>query len=241
MSNGWVCPYCNQIATITDSNVSVDKHAFGNDNAENCQLWLMTSVTVCPNQKCKQYTIDAMLYKTEQHPSYSSGTFRALKAPLATWRLRPKSKAKPFPAYIPKPIIEDYEEACLVLVDSPKASATLSRRCLQGIIRDYWRISKNRLFDEINELQSKIDPSTWLAIDAVRSIGNIGAHMEKDINLIIDVDPGEAEILIQLLETLFKEWYVNRHERDEQMKQIVAIAQAKNALKPIPKVSPSKP
>ena len=31
----------------------------------------------------------------------------------------------------------------------------------------------------------------WQAIDAVRSIGNIGAHMEKDINLIVDVDPEE--------------------------------------------------
>jgi hypothetical protein len=69
------------------------------------------------------------------------------------------------------------------------------------------------------------------AIDAVRSIGNIGAHMEKDINLIIDVDPGEAEVLIQLLETLFKEWYVNRNDREEQMRQIVAIAKSKSAQK----------
>lgn len=37
----------------------------------------------------------------------------------------------------------------------------------------------------------------------VREIGNIGAHMEADINVIIDVDPDEAQILIDLVELLF--------------------------------------
>jgi len=39
-----------------------------------------------------------------------------------------------------------------------------------------------------------VDPLTWEAIDAVRKLGNIGAHMEKDINVIVDVDPEEAEL-----------------------------------------------
>lgn len=87
------------------------------------------------------------------------------------WQLRPQSNAKPFPPYIPAPIREDYEEACSIKDLSPKAAATLSRRCLQGIIRDYWGISKARLIDEINELKGKVDQSTWDAIDAVRNIG----------------------------------------------------------------------
>jgi hypothetical protein len=152
---------------------------------------------------------------------------QTIEPPLQTWDIRPRSKAKPLPNYIPVPIVRDYEEACLILADSPKASATLSRRCLQGVIRDFWGISKDRLIDEIKELKDKVDASTWKAIDSVRSIGNIGAHMEKDINLIVDVDPGEADVLIRLLETLFKDWYVNRHERDEQIKEIIAIAKAK--------------
>jgi len=237
----WVCPYCNSVATITDSNISRDRHKFEKNNRENCQLWLDTQVTVCPNPKCREYVLTAALFKTEFSKAYQE--WEALTTPIIQWHLRPKSKAKPLPGYIPRPIVEDYEEACLVLNDSPKASATLSRRCLQGIIRDFWSISKPRLVDEINALKGKIDPSTWSAIDAVRSIGNIGAHMEKDINQIIEVDPGEAEVLIQLLETLFKEWYVNRHDRDEQMKQIVAIAQAKSAQKAklAPLDTPEKP
>jgi hypothetical protein len=43
------------------------------------------------------------------------------------------------------------------------------------------------------------------AIDIVRNIGNIGAHMEADINVIVDVDPDEAQTLIELIETLFLE------------------------------------
>jgi len=35
------------------------------------------------------------------------------------------------------------------------------------------------------------------AIDYVRQIGNIGAHMEKDIDQVIPVEPDEAQLLIE--------------------------------------------
>ena len=54
------------------------------------------------------------------------------------WRLIPESDAKVFPDYIPQQIREDYVEASKIKELSPKASATLSRRCLQGMIRDFW-------------------------------------------------------------------------------------------------------
>ncbi len=92
-------------------------------------------------------------------------------------------------------------------------------------------MTKNRLIDEINELKGKVDQPTWEAIDAVRSIGNIGAHMEKDINLIVDVEPEEAELLIGLIEILLKDWYMARHERQQHLQSIVAVAQAKKQAK----------
>jgi hypothetical protein len=69
------------------------------------------------------------------------------------------------------------------------------------------------------------------AIDAIRKIGNIGAHMEKDINLIIDVDPQEAALLIGLIETLIKDWYVVREERKKRLESIVGIAEQKHDAK----------
>ena len=125
---------------------------------------------------------------------------------LQSWTLLPPSAAKAFPEYVPKPIREDYVEACLIRDKSPKASATLSRRCLQGMIRDFWGIKGKRLKDEIDALEEKVDGLTWKAIDGVRKIGNIGAHMEQDINVIVDVESNEAQLLIGLIEILVKDW-----------------------------------
>ena len=70
----------------------------------------------------------------------------------------------------------------------------------------------------------------------MRSIGNIGAHMEKDINLIVDVEPNEADLLVRLIEVLLDEWYIRRHEREDHMQKVIAAAKAKDVQK-----TPSKP
>ncbi|HBQ6832524.1 TPA: DUF4145 domain-containing protein [Klebsiella quasipneumoniae subsp. similipneumoniae] len=114
---------------------------------------------------------------------------------------------------------------------SPKASATLSRRCLQGMIRDVWKVKPSRLVDEIKAIEDSVEAGMWAAIDAIRNIGNIGAHMENDINVIVDVDPDEADMLIGLLELLLQEWYVERHERKLRVEAITALAAEKKALK----------
>lgn len=221
----WTCPFCTRGATITDSNFSSYDFGF-HDNNKDGHLLLRMSVTTCPNPECREYEIKSALFKRD------SNTGRAVGNSLLRWQLRPSSSAKVFPDYVPAPILEDYTEACVIRDLSPKASATLSRRCLQGIIRDYWGISKNRLVDEIAELKSRIDPATWQAIDAVRSIGNIGAHMEKDINLVIEVEPQEAQLLIGLIEILIKDWYVSRHERQLHLAGIVALADTKKPAPP---------
>jgi hypothetical protein len=99
------------------------------------------------------------------------------------------------------------------------------------MIRDFRGIREKRLVDEIEALKDKTDTLTWEAIDAVRKIGNIGAHMEKDINVIVDVEPEEAQKLIWLIEVLAKDWYVRRHEREESLKTIVQVKDAKEAAK----------
>ncbi|OWW18398.1 DUF4145 domain-containing protein [Noviherbaspirillum denitrificans] len=235
MANVWTCPYCKQNATIIDANRSGNIHYFNCDNKEG-DLGIHTSVIVCPNGDCKEYTIEAALYRIKYAPNRS-----VVGSPLLTWSLKPDSKAKSFPAYIPEAIRQDYEEACKIASLSPKASATLSRRCLQGIIRDFWNIKKARLVDEIDALSGKIDSVTWDAIDAVRKIGNIGAHMEKDINIVVDVDPDEAELLIGLIEVLLEEWYVHRYEREQHMQKVIAAAQAKAGVKAAGAISAPPP
>ena len=182
---------------------------------------------VCPNRECQEYTITASLRKgINTNPAYRIYV-DSNEDPVLSWKIKPQSQAKQFPNYVPKPIIADYEEACLIKNLSPKASATLARRCLQGIIRDFWKVNERDLFAEINAIQEKVAPQTWEAINAVRLVGNIGAHMEKDINLIIDVEPNEAEALIKLTEILIKDWYIARQERENNWTSVIDIANQK--------------
>ena len=137
--------------------------------------------------------------------------------------LNPIYLDKAYPDYIPQTIRSDYEEAHAILNLSPKASATLSRRCLQGMIRDFWGISKARLVDEIDALKDLVDPSTKKVLDALRKLGNIGAHPEKDINLIVDIEPNEAHMLLKFIELLMQKWYIERHDNEQLLQDILDL------------------
>lgn len=55
--------------------------------------------------------------------------------------------------------------------------------------------------------------------------------MEKDIDVIVEVDPDEAQALINLIELLFEEWYVARNKRQESLAKIKTIADNKAVAK----------
>jgi len=65
--------------------------------------------------------------------------------------------------------------------------------------------------------------------------------MEKDINVIIEVDSDEASKLIGLIELLIRDWYILRHERQTYLAEIVEIAKAKKQVKqaPTPNAAPN--
>jgi hypothetical protein len=120
-------------------------------------------------------------------------------------------RSPPSPA-VPAVYADDYVEACLVLPDSAKASAALSRRCLQAVLRHKAGITPGDLSKEIQQvLDSKALPS-YLAesIDAVRHIGNFAAHPIKDTSsgVVVPVEPGEAEWTLDVLEGLFDFYFV---------------------------------
>jgi hypothetical protein len=221
----WECPYCGRAATLQDANINLFDYHF-TPNSKRGHHTLRGILVFCPNTTCNQFTLELAVFTS---PNSSPAGKWITKDVLHTWTLLPASHAKVFPDYIPPVILSDYNEACAIANLSPKASATLARRCLQGMIRDFWKISKNTLKNEIDAIEDKLDPATWEAIDSIRRIGNIGAHMEKNIDIIVEVDPEEANLLIQLIETLLTEWYVARHDRNQRMAQIKAVAAAKEA------------
>lgn len=222
----WTCPHCGRAVTIATERRSYNNHFLSLPNKDGT-LVFSSSFFVCPNDECGKFTLKAHLYEAVNN--LQRGGLVPNGKPLRTWDLIPDTRSKVFPSYIPAQILEDYREACLIRDLSPKASATLARRCLQGIIRDFWTVKPGRLVDEIAAIKGNVDQITWEAIEAVRKIGNIGAHMEKDINLIVDVDPNEAGLLIGLIETLLSEWYVQREERNKRMNALISVAASKKS------------
>jgi hypothetical protein len=99
------------------------------------------------------------------------------------------------------------------------------------MIRDFHGVSKARLVDEIEAIKDNVDSDVWDSIEAVRSVGNIGAHMEKDINVIIDVEPEEAQLLIGLIEQLVEDWYVARDDRRNRAQKLKNLADSKKKTK----------
>lgn len=218
---GFQCPYCTQIMPISQDTVQKQYPGFSGEHsyyisqgeAHYYDSCLEITFYKCPN--CFEYTIIA--------------TGKGSSVNNVNSHLRPSSRAKQFPDYIPIAIRNDYEESCAIVNLSPKASATLSRRCLQGMIRDFWEIKENNLSNAINLLEGKIPATQWKVINGVRRIGNIGAHMEKDINLIVDIEPDEATKLLKLIEHLLEQWYVNRHEQELLYSDIIGIDEAKQS------------
>jgi hypothetical protein len=237
----WECPSCHKGATITSTN---RHHGVTTQRLAGSSYEGPATVSVfitCPNSKCQRFSFyvtcfDKMVWKSTSGVGSRKYTVPSDANLVGSWRLIPAlEEAKEFPYCVPEPIRQDYTEAHLIRNLSPKASATLARRCLQGMIRDFHNVRKHNLKAEIEAIEDKVAPLTWQAIDAVRSVGNIGAHMEKDINVIVEVDPGEAAMLIGLIEMLVEDWYVNQHEREQNLENIVQMGEAKErARKPRP-------
>jgi len=122
--------------------------------------------------------------------------------------VRPKGPSRsPIPPEVPQEFSEDYTEACLVIADSPKASAALSRRCLQCILREKTGVKKGNLADEIEQVINSSNLPSHLAesLDAIRNIGNFAAHPTKSSRSgeILPVEIGEAEWNLDVIEALF--------------------------------------
>jgi Domain of unknown function (DUF4145) len=124
----------------------------------------------------------------------------------------PKTYTRTIPPEVVDPYRQDFSEACKVLADSPKASAALSRRCLQAILRDKAATQARDLADQIEEVISsgKVPSHIQEGLHAVRQIGNFAAHTMKSTatGVILDVVAGEAEWNLDVLESLFDHYFV---------------------------------
>ncbi len=214
----WHCPFCNRDQTVTGEGRQASFADLTIENADGPRR-LVVKFVVCPNPECRRFSLTASLHGLEiaGNRSYTGKHHK-------TWSLIPPSQARTFPVAIPPHILEDYREACLTVELSPKVAAALSRRCLSEMLRDYWKVQSGRLGDEFRQVKGTMDPLTWEAIESVRRSGMIGARMDTEGAEILDTEPGEAKLLIGLIETLIQDWYVGREERRKRLEKIREIS-----------------
>lgn len=241
VSINWTCPYCNRDQTVVDDNIREKHNHINLSSIHGTSFGVTYLVILCTNVTCKNLTVHIYMGSDKDvgPPTSVVWGFENLDNILFNRRLLPAGNTKALPEYIPGQLREDYAEACLISDLSPKASATLARRCLQGMIRDFGQVKPGTLYKEIEALEKAVEAGTAprdvsidsiAALTSVRKIGNIGAHMEADVDTIVPIEPGEARVLIDLIEALFDEWYVERYKRTQRFAALADIQAEKERV-----------
>jgi hypothetical protein len=195
------CPHC-----LTEFHDVVERIDLGKDSAGD---WVIFKYD-CPNPICKKAIFHLVNCSATRNQFGHLDSIQHVKSERLVY---PKAANRQPPSLeVPDDFKRDYLEACLVLPDSAMASAALSRRCLQNILRQKGGFTSRNLAEEIQQaIDSRTLPSHIVdSIDAIRNIGNFAAHPLKSTNTgeIIPVEPGEAEWTLDVIEFLFDFYFV---------------------------------
>lgn len=120
---------------------------------------------------------------------------------------------------MPNDVRRDFEEARLVVDDSPRSAAALLRLAIQRLLDNHLEVEDGRIYDQIGSLvkQNRISPPIQRALDSVRVVGNNSVHpgeMDMDdnrdtalalfklVNVIVDETIGRDERIDDFYDTL---------------------------------------
>ena len=173
---------------------------------------------ICP--ECNEFNL---ILATRKTPSKNKATYNTADKVVVVYPNITNSVE--IPECIPDAIAQDYREAYLIKDLSPKASAALSRRCLQSLLINAENIEQGKsLKAQIDLIKQKGNlPSRYTQmLDLIRHTGNLAAHpmTSNSTGEIVDIEPGEAEINLEILASLFDFYYVQPERRKKQVKNI---------------------
>lgn len=199
------CPHCTVAVRFEPCTASAG-HASFQTYQFNCQtpggFHLMLSVAACPN--CGKPIVRA-LHLT------CPGDNKPRPLDMTLW---PDTADRPVPMDVEAEapgLAADFREGVAVLPKSKKASAALSRRCLQYVLTHKGGAKKRDLADQIDEVLPHLPTRLAENVDAIRNVGNFAAHPLKSTSSgqIVEVEDGEAEWLLDVLEDIFDHYYVS--------------------------------
>jgi hypothetical protein len=188
----FACPYCGQMAQFPATNFwmtgrlpRLGPRAHGN-------------LIQCPNPMCRGLVLAGTTQPDQQ------GNYRVMGLlPMATVQEPDET--------IPAAIRADLFEARLCAsADAYKATAVLCRRALQGACVEQGATPKKNLHDQIDEViaSNKVHGSLRDSADAIRLIGNSGAHVGDDGLEAVSAD--EADDILAFTEEFMQLTYVAR-------------------------------
>lgn len=140
MASSVRCPTCNTAIYWQPSSILV----LARQDFDGATHWLADSM-VCP--EC-----EAPIIYLEEYVASAGGAPTAMP-PKTRQLVVPRASSWPAaPPEVPAAIRKDYMEACAVIEASPNASAALSRRCLQSVLREIPDVKPGTLADEIDQV-----------------------------------------------------------------------------------------
>lgn len=228
LSKAFECPYCGTYTNPgkeTHCVIVLDSESLCEDTRivntlENIHDDMKERVViiqrVCANDECGKAHYDFVLKSYEDWPHLAQ-TYAKVYYPKAG------KQPEKFPSYVNKLVSRDYQEAFLIQDISPRASAMLSRRCLQLMIKDLWpeKFSGNAILNEmIKAIQPEIPTEINEALKAIQQIGNDATHPQKDLLDDVEITHEIAQIMTQSIAILIREWYIVPHERKERLRKI---------------------
>ena len=106
----------------------------------------------------------------------------------------------------------DYGDATATLPVSAQASAALSRRIIQHVLREVGSYTARDLSKQIEAFVADIETPSQISenLDYLREIGNFAAHPMKSTHTgeVMPVEPGEADWALEMVDSLFDFYYV---------------------------------
>ena len=187
-----MCPHCGRGVTFDQVGTSPSIVLLKSTRGKRARMLIAS----CPTPQCGRIIISAG--EDDDNPS--------LIWPLTSSRPAVSDA-------VPAPLRKDYVEAALVLRFSPNASAALSRRCLQATPIANGAPSATQLSVQIKHALQLLPAHVGKNLDALRYLGNFAAHAEEDkAAIVVDVEPEEAEWMLDVLDSLFAFYFVSPAE-----------------------------